>query len=274
MSIRDSASPTLTDCTFLGNTAYQFYPPRGGPSGGLGGALYCGPGSSVALDNCTLSGNNAERFGSGLYCRIDSKVTLARSIIAFGEGGVAIACEGDQAKVTLTCCDIYGNFDGDWVGCIQDQAGTHGNISEDPLFCDWGNGDLTLWSDSPCAPASPRIDRCGLIGAWPVACGQRVDVSPADPSVIAGLRRVSPNPFNPRTTIRFEMAQAGSARIRIYDVAGHLVRSLDLSNQPIGESSIEWDGKDRHGRVVPSGTYMVELEMPGTRDATRVTVIK
>jgi hypothetical protein len=46
------------------------------------------------------------------------------------------------------------------------------NISMGPLFCDPGNGDFTLHSNSPCAPGNhPDGYECGLIGALDVACG-------------------------------------------------------------------------------------------------------
>jgi hypothetical protein len=89
------------------------------------------------------------------------------SVIAFGTGGAALESYGDDA--TLTCCDLYGNEGGDWVGNIADQFGESGNIALDPRFCDADGGDWSLAEDSPCAPeANPA---CELIGAWPVGCG-------------------------------------------------------------------------------------------------------
>jgi hypothetical protein len=94
---------------------------------------------------------------------------LHSTIIASCSGGPAVAClDGD---VTLSCCDIHGNTGGDWIGCIADQYGINGNISEDPRFCDSGNGDFTLQDCSPCAPFTPPNPECDLIGAWPIGCG-------------------------------------------------------------------------------------------------------
>ena len=74
----------------------------------------------------------------------------------------------EVAPATLTCCDIYGNAGGDWVGCIADQYGINGNISEDPLFCDLPGGDLHLNENSPCA--APQQPTCGQIGALGIGC--------------------------------------------------------------------------------------------------------
>ena len=71
------------------------------------------------------------------------------------------------------CCDLYGNEGTNWEPfCIADQYGVNGNISEDPLFCDPGIDDVTLYDISPCAPFSPPNEECDLIGAWPVGCGE------------------------------------------------------------------------------------------------------
>ena len=92
-------------------------------------------------------------------------------MIAFGVGAEPIVRWGDDPIPILSCCDLCGNSGGDWVGCIEDQFGIRGNISEDPLFCGPDNGDLTLQDCSPCAPFSPPNPEGDLIGAWPVGCG-------------------------------------------------------------------------------------------------------
>ena len=91
---------------------------------------------------------------------------MNNTVVAFGTAG-----EGVVGNVTATCCDIYGNAGGDWVGTIAGQLGQDGNICEDPLFCDPENGDFTLHCTSPCAPFTPPNTECDLIGAWPIGCG-------------------------------------------------------------------------------------------------------
>jgi len=76
---------------------------------------------------------------------------MQSTIIAASPTGAALYRAGGSP--TLSCCDIYGNAGGDWVGCIAGQLGVNGNICEDPLFCDSQNLDFTLYADSPCAHA-------------------------------------------------------------------------------------------------------------------------
>lgn len=95
---------------------------------------------------------------------------MKRTIVAFNTEGSAVSCDDPGSQPILECCDVFGNAGGDWIGCLEDQYGINGNISEDPLFCAPGNGDLTLQEDSPCGPFSPPNEECDLIGAWPVGC--------------------------------------------------------------------------------------------------------
>jgi hypothetical protein len=69
----------------------------------------------------------------------------------------------------------------------------------------------------------------------------------------------SPNPFNPTTTIRFDLGQSGHVSLRVYDVRGRLVRSLVSQQLPRDHHAIVWDGTDDAGLSVPSGTYFYRL---------------
>jgi predicted outer membrane repeat protein len=95
--------------------------------------------------------------------------TFENCLVAFNRGG-PIVDPADSAWLlpTLSCTSIYGNSGGDWISYIASQAGSNGNFSANPLFCDTASGDFHLQSNSPCAPAN---NSCGvLIGALPVAC--------------------------------------------------------------------------------------------------------
>jgi len=149
-----SASLTLTDCTFWENVAQLG-----------GGGIYVAS-AEATLEGCTVLANIATS-GSGILTASTGQVALTRTIVGFGFPGEAIRCEG-AATATLSCCDLYANEGGDWVGSIGGQYGFNGDIAAHPLFCGPGSERFTLQADSPCAPGvNPE---CGLIGAWPVGC--------------------------------------------------------------------------------------------------------
>jgi hypothetical protein len=77
---------------------------------------------------------------------------------------------------------------------------------------------------------------------------------------VAVLSQNAPNPFNPRTTIRFTLPADGGARLAIYDLAGRLVRTLVAGSLAAGEHEAVWDGCDDAGRAQASGSYLARLE--------------
>jgi hypothetical protein len=109
--------------------------------------------------------------GAAARVWMDCAPSFDNSILAFGEFGAAVFCMGG-GSATLTCCDLFGNAGGDWVGCLSGQLEVSGNLSADPLFCAPGEGNLHLRKDSPCAEFSPPNPECSLIGAYPVECDE------------------------------------------------------------------------------------------------------
>jgi len=99
--------------------------------------------------------------------------------------------------------------------------------------------------------------------------GQRADIP-----LVSRISDVYPNPFNPRTTIRFELSAPGTARIRIYDVKGHLVRTLDQDGLAAGRHKATWAGLDNSGKRAASGSYFVRLDAGGQVSTQRLTMLK
>ncbi|NTV04609.1 T9SS type A sorting domain-containing protein, partial [bacterium] len=83
-----------------------------------------------------------------------------------------------------------------------------------------------------------------------------------------------PNPFNPRTTIRFDLPRTTDVSLRIYDVSGRLVCTLVDEVLPAASHAVAWDGQDDTGRRVASGVYWMRLESGGTSATRPVTVIR
>jgi hypothetical protein len=146
----------VTRCIFYDNDADD-----------TGAGIAC-DGTSPLLTECTFFANHTGSGGAAVFVGAGTHASPANTIIANTTGGAAVACEDGTATVNLLCCDLHANAEGDWVGCVAGQDAGNGNIALDPIFCDPEAGDVTLRSDSPCAPANSG--GCGGIGAGPVAC--------------------------------------------------------------------------------------------------------
>ncbi len=98
----------------------------------------------------------------------------------------------------------------------------------------------------------------------------REEAPPTAP--ILGLM-VSPNPFNPRTRIGFELTSAGPVRVQVLDLAGRVVRRLaDGERREAGPLAFDWDGADDAGRAAAAGGYVVRVEAGGG-GASRVVML-
>jgi len=69
-----------------------------------------------------------------------------------------------------------------------------------------------------------------------------------------------PNPFNPETTINYELPEATAVKLEIYNILGQRVATLVDSKHPAGAYSARWDGKDISGGRVSSGVYIYRLQ--------------
>jgi len=101
--------------------------------------------------------------------------------------------------------------------------------------------------------------------------------NPASLSEVQGgreLRLLAPGLFRAPGALLVELPEAGGASLRVYDLRGSLVRTLLDGVWPAGRRSAAWDGRDRSGRSVPSGSYYVRLSQGGESATQRLLLIR
>jgi len=227
--------------------------------------------SSAALVQCTFHGNTAQE-GANISADCDGHITVDGCIITGGIGSASVYVI-DGSTAVFTCTDIWGNAGGDWVAPFADQLGQDGNLRIDPLFCDDTAHDFTLAESSHCAPE--HSGECGQIGAWPVGCSAPLAVPPA--GLLGGrvvLEPNAPNPFNPTTTLRYSILEAGSVRLAIHGLDGRRIAMLVDGHRAAGSHEVMWHGRDRAGRAMPSGSYLAVIEAAGERQSRRMVLLR
>jgi hypothetical protein len=88
------------------------------------------------------------------------------------------------------------------------------------------------------------------------------------------LHQNVPNPFNPVTTIRFELPEATDITLEVIDVGGRLVTTLFRGGLAAGIHDIEWRGLDAAGRPVSSDIYLYRLTTPSFRQTRKMLLLE
>jgi hypothetical protein len=84
-----------------------------------------------------------------------------------------------------------------------------------------------------------------------------------------------PNPFNPTTVIHYDVPERGGhVTLRVYDVAGRLVRTLVDRQQMEGVKRVTWDGRNTQGSLVSTGVYFYRMTAPGFTKTRKMVLLK
>lgn len=86
-------------------------------------------------------------------------------------------------------------------------------------------------------------------------------------------RLESPNPARGGATLSLRTTRPGIVRVRLFDVRGALVRTVEKGAFPAGERLVRWDGKNERGEPVPSGVYFFSIESQGGVVSQRIVVL-
>ena len=83
-----------------------------------------------------------------------------------------------------------------------------------------------------------------------------------------------PNPFNPSTTITYSLPKPANVKIRIIDILGKIVKTLDQGYQPPGRYHLIWDGKNDQVQQVPSSIYYYQINAEGFSEIRKMILLK
>jgi hypothetical protein len=166
---------------------------------------------------------------------------------------------------------VLQNFDSSYPGFSVPWNGGSFTVGNGDGFTSGFAGvidELRLWD-----VARTGAEIAGWMGKELTSTVTAVESDPA-PRYANRLGANTPNPFNPATTIPYELEQSGHVRLQIFDVRGRLVRTLRDGVATAGPDRARWVGDDDQGRDVGSGVYFAVLEAPGFRQSRRLVLLK
>ena len=88
-----------------------------------------------------------------------------------------------------------------------------------------------------------------------------------------------PNPFNPETWIPYQLSEGSTVTVQIYDIRGHLIRTIEVGHKPMGyyltrERAVYWDGRNEKGERISSGVYFYTLITGHYTQTRRMVIVK
>ncbi len=126
------------------------------------------------------------------------------------------------------------------------------------------HADVVIASNDPTSPAHLPVT---------LVVGEVVAVGDA-PRPRSSALTCYPNPFNPRTRVQFELAEAGPVVLGLYDARGRLVVELMRGDLRAGRHEVPWDGRDGGGRACAAGLYLARLSTASGVHTGRMTLVR
>ncbi len=88
------------------------------------------------------------------------------------------------------------------------------------------------------------------------------------------LEKNYPNPFNPSTSIPFQLKEAGYVSLKVYDMSGSLIKTLASDYRDAGSYEVIWNGLNNDGQQVASGQYILQMSAPNYSNTLQMTFLK
>ena len=108
------------------------------------------------------------------------------------------------------------------------------------------------------------------LGGQDLGIKNRPDVMPSN----YFLSQNFPNPFNPITTLKYELPEDSFVDVTIYDMLGNVVNNLINTNQSSGYKSVQWDATNNQGEPVSAGVYIYKIQASDFVDTKKMILLK
>ncbi len=296
-----STTLSLDNVLIIGNSAEN-----------SGGGIDSSYGGLLNLNNVTLANNFADRGGAIFSYQTGpnnfTNVTITSNFSI--EGGAIYSYRSDFNLVNCLLWDndlieikycsswipstlmiAYSDIEGGYDNILTEEEcmidWLEGNIDENPLFNNTA-GDYSLQEASPCIDAGTAyfeynaevivdLDAGQYIGTAPdMGAYEYNSVEEDDPIIQNSKFKIQnfPNPFNPETTIEFNLPQSENVNLTVYNLKGQKIIELCNEYLSAGVHKYYWDGKNSSDIKAPSGIYFLNLSSETINSSKKVLLLK
>ena len=141
------------------------------------------------------------------------------------------------------------------------------------LNIDWSNSDYFWISNNQICPPSPSCIE-DYVGEQDTTNCEQVSVIDETLPITYNLHNAYPNPFNPVTTLQYDLPEDAMVNITIYDMMGRIVKNLVSSQQNAGYKSIQWNATNNIGQPVSAGLYLYTIQAGKFRQTKKMVLLK
>ncbi len=228
--------------------------------------------NGILFDNSShglIQGNTVRYNTVGIYCKNSSSPTIKVNMIKTNTYGVTAATD---ANPDIGDCCISG-FNTIAYSTQKDvQNFNEFEIGAENNCWNVNSGDCLPPANKIYGPVNTSSPICCTTTAGAAAI--LPEPEPEKAPTATDLVAIVPNPFNPSTTIHYDVAAQGNVAIAIYDVSGRFVRELVNRSESAGSHSITWEGADSRGAPVASGIYFVKLSAGSVNRTMKMVLLK
>ena len=137
---------------------------------------------------------------------------------------------------------------------------------------DWTSSNFKIYNNQLCPPYPECIE--DYVGVQDTSnCGSLSIIEDMIPLTYS-LYNAYPNPFNPVTTLRYDLPENALVTITIYDMMGRVVNNLVSSQQRAGYKSIQWNATNNEGQTVAAGLYLYTIEAGQFSQTKKMVLLK
>ncbi len=180
--------------------------------------------------------------------------------------------------------DYYGYEESDTISLAYEVTDDMLSLSAEFDFCEIMGDDYYYYYYDSLNCYDMFEMQFGITDIQDITLDFWMEMSYSGPLAIAGeiglqpgqfkLHQAYPNPFNPTTTLKYEMGSAGPVSINVFDVSGHKIRSLYNGIQIPGQHEVRWDAKNDNGRSMSSGVYLFKVNVNGKTHTAKTLLLK
>lgn len=184
--------------------------------------------------------------------------------LAVIEDGIQAAGSNGESQHEQVFRYLYPDTNG---VVIPTENGNYELVIDTPLEGDWdiANLHLVVWVRDEQTKQVFNSALCEVVGAVATAPLAMVETVLGDPF---------PNPFNPRTSVVFTLPSASAVEVGVYDLGGRRLALLAEGMYPAGTHRITWQGRDKGGRNLPSGTYILRIRSNSGEDSRKLLICR